>query len=166
MWLVLERRRGGLELAVMAARRLVTSAGKGEEMASSAATPETLATDLKEALRGKVEDEKIEAAATKLPTLAPCYPARASFSGPEIEIVVDGGKTFRGDAAFAGSDGVGQVCTGDVHALYSKTVSFAIATTPVYTAVYFFDDRSDLLGYFQAGSLSPVGSGGGKGRWS
>ena len=136
-------------------------------MASSVAPPETLATDLRNVLRGNVADEEVEAAATKLPTLAPCYPAYGRLSGPEIEIVIDGGKTFRGDAAFAGSDGPGQVCTSDVDTLYSNTVSFAITTTPVYTAVYFFDDRSSLLGYFLAGSLSPLGgSGGGKGHWS
>jgi Rhodococcus equi virulence-associated protein len=137
-------------------------------MASTAASPETLATDLKDVLRGHVEDEKIEAAATKLPSLAPCCPTHGSFSGPEIEIVVDGGKTFRGDAGgVAGSDGPGQVWTGDLDALYGNTVSFAMTATQVYTAVYFFDDQGNLLGYFRAGPLFPGGEiMVGKGHWS
>ena len=144
-------------------------------MASTAAPPETLATDLKDVLRGKVEDEKIEAAATKLATTATAYSAHGSVASLifylKVQVVVDNGKTFDGNAwgvSFPGGGALfGDVYTDDINALYSNTVSFAITATPVYTAVYFFDSHSNLLGHFQAGSVSTVGgSGGGKGSWS
>ena len=103
------------------------------------------------------------------------YPAHGSVASLvfylKVQVVINDGKTFDGDAwglAFPGGGALfGDVYTDDLNALYSNTVSFAITATPVYTAVYFFDGGSSLLGHFQAGSVSTVGgSGGGKGSWS
>ena len=48
-----------------------------------------------------------------------------------------------------------------------EPTSFTFTATPVYTAFYFLDSGSTLLGHFQAGSVSTViGGGGGSGKWS
>jgi len=87
---------------------------------------------------------------------------------------INGGKSFNGTAwgvAFPG----GGALFGDVYLsnnnslqdLYSKTSSFKFTATPVYTAFYFYDSQDNLLGNFQAGSVSTVGGiGGGSGNWS
>jgi hypothetical protein len=144
-------------------------------MTAPVATKETLATELRTTLQGRLEDEKVEAAATALTAATASYPAHGAVASLifylKVQVVVDGGKTFDGNAwgvAFPGGGALfGDVYTDDLNALYSNTVSFAITATPVYTAVYFFDSNSSLLGHFQAGSVSTVGgTGGGKGSWS
>ena len=62
---------------------------------------------------------------------------------------------------------IGDVYTNDLERLYSDTVSFEFQATPVYTSLLFFDKHSNLLGHFQAGSVSIVtGIGGGSGSWT
>lgn len=87
---------------------------------------------------------------------------------------INGGKTFDGSAwgvSFPGGGALfGDVYLADnvtLEQLYSKTGSFKYYGTPVYTAFYFYDSKDNLLGHFQAGSVSTVvGGGGGAGRWS
>lgn len=78
---------------------------------------------------------------------------------------------FIGDAggiALLGGGGLwGDVYTDNLERLYRDTVSFAFTATPVYTAVYFYNSESELLGHYQAGALSILntGAGGGPGHW-
>lgn len=87
---------------------------------------------------------------------------------------VDGGQKFIGDSWGISFPGGGALF-GDVYlnngnsldSLYANTKSFALTATPVYTAFYFYDGNGNLLGNFQAGSVSTVtGTGGGSGSWS
>lgn len=87
---------------------------------------------------------------------------------------VIGGKSFNGSAWGVSFPGGGALF-GDVYLqngvtldqLYSRTGSFKYTATPVYTAFYFYDASDNLLGHFQAGSVSTVtGVGGGAGTWS
>lgn len=87
---------------------------------------------------------------------------------------INGGKSFNGSAwgiSFPGGGALfGDVYLADgvsVNDLYAKTGSFKFTATPVYTAFYFYDASDNLLGHFQAGSVSTVtGVGGGAGGWS
>lgn len=92
----------------------------------------------------------------------------------KAQCVIDGGKTFNGSAWGVSFPGGGALF-GDVYLngasslneLYSQTTKFTFTATPVYTAFYFLDHNSNLLGSFQAGSVSTVaGAGGGDGSWS
>lgn len=87
---------------------------------------------------------------------------------------INGGKSFNGSAWGISFPGGGALF-GDVYLvdgvtldqLYSKTGAFKFMATPVYTAFYFYDSNDNLLGHFQAGSVSTVtGGGGGAGGWS
>ena len=87
---------------------------------------------------------------------------------------INNGKTFNGNAWGVSFPGGGALF-GDVYLssansldqLYKETSSFTFTATPVYTAFYFFDKNSNLLGHFQAGSVSTAtGTGGGSGSWS
>jgi hypothetical protein len=87
---------------------------------------------------------------------------------------INGGKLFNGSAWGVSFPGGGALF-GDVYLadgvalsqLYDKTGSFKFYATPVYTAFYFYDSGDNLLGHFQAGSVSTVtGGGGGAGGWS
>lgn len=105
---------------------------------------------------------------------ATAYPATGSVASVVFWMkwqVQCQGKTFNGDSwgiAFPGGGALfGDVYTDNLNALFANTRSFAFTATPVYTAVYFFDGSSNLLGTFQAGSVSTVtGTGGGSGSWS
>lgn len=82
-----------------------------------------------------------------------------SFNGSAWGISFPGGGALFGDVYLAGATTLAQ--------LYSATGSFKFTATPVYTAFYFFDSKDNLLGHFQAGSVSTVtGTGGGAGGWS
>jgi hypothetical protein len=84
---------------------------------------------------------------------------------------ITNGKSFNGTSwgiAFPGGGALfGDVYTDNIALLYSNTTNFAFTATPLYTAFYFKDANGNVLGHFQAGSVSTVaGAGGGDGSWS
>ncbi len=134
------------------------------------------ADDFKASFKGKVADEVITNTVNKLLKVgATAYPATGSVASIVIwmrwQVQVTKGKQFNGDSwgiAFPGGGALfGDVYTDDIGALYANTATFAFTATPVYTALYFYDSNHNLLGSFQAGSVSTVtGTGGGNGSWS
>jgi hypothetical protein len=133
--------------------------------------------DLKSLLEGKLEPQKLEAAAKTLGAMTQAYPANGSIASfifylqIQVTVTSPGGKTFNGKAGGISTPGggalFGDVYTDDINALYANTHSFAFTSTPAYFAVYFFDSSSNGLGTFQAGAVSTVaGTGGGTGNWS
>jgi hypothetical protein len=139
------------------------------------ASKETIANDFSSRMEGKLDQEKIDAAARSIQADTGSYPAHGSVASfifyLKFGVTVTDGKTFDGDAGGATTPGggalFGDVYTDDLNALYSNTVSFEFNATPVYTSLLFFDGNSNLLGHFQAGAVSTIaGVGGGTGSWS
>jgi hypothetical protein len=139
------------------------------------ASADAIAKDFRDDMQGKLDDDKIEAAAAKLAATTTAYPANGSVASfifyLRFRVDVSGGKSFQGDAGGITTPGggalFGDVYTDDINRLYSDTHSFQFTATPVYTALLFFDSHSNLLGHFQAGAVSIVaGTGGGTGGWS
>ena len=134
-----------------------------------------IAKDFTAAVSGRM-DQSLTAEATKsLSATTSAYPAHGSIASlilyEKVQVVVDNGKTFDGNAWGVATPGggalFGNVYTDDINALYSKTETFMIIGTPVYLTVIFFDKDHHALGSFQAGGISTVtGTGGGKGGWS
>ncbi len=136
---------------------------------------EILAHDTLVALNGKLEPAKLDAARAAVLAPATAYPATGSVASLifylKFQINISGGKSFNGNAGGASTPGggflAGDVYTDDINRLYAKTVSFFFTATPVYTALYFYDSDSNLLGHFQGGAVSIItGTGGGSGSWS
>jgi hypothetical protein len=135
-----------------------------------------LVDDFTALVQGKMDKNKVAAAAKALTADVTAYPATGSVASLifylKFQVIVkNGGKTFDGNAGGVATPGggalFGDVYTDDINALYSNTVSFAFTATPVYTALYFFDSNHNLLGHFQAGAVSIIsGTGGGTGKWS
>jgi hypothetical protein len=127
-------------------------------------------------MHGKVADADLDQVVNDLMTTTASYPASGSVASAIFYLkfqvqVKNGGKTFNGDAggvSFPGGGALfGDVYTDNINALYANTVSFEFQGTPVYLSILFFDNKSKLLGHFQAGAVSTViGIGGGKGSWS
>ncbi len=144
-----------------------------------------VASDFRELFKDQLPPEAIENVAAHLAS-APkadlaaaattAYPANGSIASLILYtkcqcVIKNGGKTFNGSTwgvAFPGGGALfGDVYTDDINKMYSKTSSFALAATPVYTSFIFMDDSGNALGSFQAGSVSIVtGTGGGSGHWS
>lgn len=140
-------------------------------------TQTQLADDLQTSLADRLPEDVISQLAGDISsaTVTGSYPANGSVASivfwMKWQCVITGGKTFNGESwgiAFPGGGAlIGDVYTDDLARLYANTVSFAFTATPVYTALYFYDGNSNLLGHFQAGSVSTVaGAGGGSGSWS
>jgi hypothetical protein len=136
---------------------------------------DALTKDFRKALEGKVSEDVIKATEKGLAAASTAYAANGSIASliiyQKCQCQVSGGKTFNGSSwGFAIPGGgalIGTVYTDDINRLYSQTTNFAVYATPVYTAFYFYDGPGNLLGHFQAGSISTVaGSGGGYGSWS
>jgi len=135
-----------------------------------------VAHDFRTAMHGKVADADLDQVVNDLMTTTASYPATGSVASFIFYLkfqvqVKNGGKTFNGNAGGLSSPGggalIGDVYTDDINALYANTVSFEFQGTPVYLSMLFFDNKSKLLGHFQAGAVSTVlGFGGGKGSWS
>ncbi|MFC8799485.1 VapA/VapB family virulence-associated protein [Streptomyces griseoincarnatus] len=125
---------------------------------------------------GKLAQDKVDAAAAALLEADTSYPANGSVASfmfyLQFQVTIkNGGKTFNGKAGGLTTPGggalYGDVYTDDLNRLYSATQSFEFQATSVYTSLLFFDGSSNLLGHFQAGSVSTVnGFGGGSGSWS
>jgi hypothetical protein len=137
-----------------------------------------VAQDFKTQFSGKMEEPQLQAAVESIQASATntAYAANGSVASllfyMQFQVTINnGGKTFDGKAggiAFPGGGALfGTVYTSDINALYSNTKSFQFTCTPVYTSLIFFDGSSNVLGTFQAGSVSTVtGTGGGSGHWS
>lgn len=138
-------------------------------------TSELLAHDFVTAFHGKLDQERIDEAVKSLKSAEGRYPATGSVASLifylKFQVNITDGKSFDGHAGGASFPGggalIGDVYTNDLERLYSDTVSFEFQATPVYTSLLFFDKHSNLLGHFQAGSVSIVtGIGGGSGSWT
>ncbi|HWM92905.1 MAG TPA: VapA/VapB family virulence-associated protein [Thermoanaerobaculia bacterium] len=145
------------------------------DTATASVSRQTIVEDFRAAMSGKLEQDKIEAAATALTAAAASYPAEGSVSSLifylQFQVNIKNGKTFDGKAGGVSSPGggylKGDVYTDDLNRLYRDTRSFEFQGTPVYLSILFFDGNSNLLGHFQAGAVSTViGIGGGSGSWS
>lgn len=103
--------------------------------------------------------------------------AESSFSSLiyyiKIRCAVDGGRSFSGRIWGQGLVHNGLLC-GDIYLtegfsiddVYRRTCEFTFATTPGYSAVYFFDFNQILVGHFQAGPLAKIfAAGKGEGSW-
>jgi len=126
--------------------------------------------------QGTLEQDKLDAAVEALKATEASYPANGSVASfmfyLQFQVTIkNGGKTFNGKAGGLTSPGggalFGDVYTDDLNRLYAATRSFEFQATSVYTSLLYFDGSSNLLGHFQAGSVSTVnGFGGGSGSWS
>lgn len=134
-----------------------------------------IAHDFVTAFHGKMAQDLIEDAVKSLKATEGRYPATGSVASLifylKFQVNITNGKSFNGHAGGASFPGggalIGDVYTDNLERLYSDTVSFEFQATPVYTSLLFFDKNSNLLGHFQAGSVSIVtGIGGGTGSWS
>ncbi|CAM1343012.1 VapA/VapB family virulence-associated protein [Tenacibaculum aestuarii] len=119
--------------------------------------------------------ENVDSASLKAASAYGAHGALASLVFyVKAQCSINNGKTFNGNAwgiSFPGGGALfGDVYlsnAGSLDQLYKETTSFTFTATPVYTAFYFFDKNSKLLGHFQAGSVSTAtGTGGGSGSWS
>ena len=149
------------------------------------ATASQLANDFKAGAKGTLSDDAVKRAASVLEKVTPeqlqaatAYGANGSLASlvfyVKAQCNINGGKSFNGSAWGVSFPGGGALF-GDVYLagasslsdLYARTTSFTFTATPVYTAFYFYDSKENLLGHFQAGSVSTVtGTGGGSGSWS
>ncbi len=154
-------------------------------MNTETSKPNQLASDFKEHFTGKLSEEAVKQTIKKLEKIteselksATSYGANGSLASlifyVKAQCNINGGKSFNGNAWGVSFPGGGALF-GDVYLtgvstldeLYSRTDHFTFTATPVYTAFYFFDSKDNLLGHFQAGSVSTVtGAGGGSGNWS
>lgn len=147
--------------------------------------PNQLAVDFKKHFAGKLSEDSMRHSVESLEEItadqmkaATAYGATGSLASlifyVKAQCTINGGKTFNGTAwgvSFPGGGALfGDVYLADAPSLdqlYSRTSSFKFTATPVYTAFYFYDSHDNLLGHFQAGSISTVtGTGGGSGNWS
>lgn len=140
-----------------------------------AADPAVIAEAFAESVKGVLEQGVIDRAVASLKATTAGHSANGSVASMifylTLQVIVDGGKTFDGQAGGISSSGggalFGTVYTDDLDALYARTQSFQFNATPVFLNINFFDGHANLLGHFEAGGTSTVlGTGGGKGSWS
>ena len=127
--------------------------------------------------RGKMDDGILDAALQKMASTTTTYYTTGSILTAFFYLRVtcdldDKGYRahFTGNAGGLGTVGggalIGEIYTDDIEKLLKDTHSFEVNGTNVYTSVLFFDKHSNLLGHFQAGSVSlSIGVGGGTGSW-
>jgi hypothetical protein len=141
---------------------------------STAISKKQLAADFRQVMQGRASDVLINATEKGLEAYTG-YAANGSVASIVIyqscQCAITNGRTFNGKSwglSFPGGGALfGTVYTDDINRLYSQTTNFAFTGTPVYTAFYFYDDAGNLLGTFQAGSISTATGGGhGSGSWS
>jgi hypothetical protein len=95
-------------------------------VAAPAIPTETVANDLREVLQGKVADDKLEAAVAKVQAADTSYAAHGAVASlifwVKVQVVIDDGKTFDGEAwgiAFPGGGALfGDVYTDDLNAFF------------------------------------------------
>ncbi|HVE84609.1 MAG TPA: VapA/VapB family virulence-associated protein, partial [Myxococcales bacterium] len=130
---------------------------------------QTLARDYRAAMAGKLDPNRVEAAARKLESTTASHPVTVSINGTQLKITVKGGETFVGEISGVSgpASAPGELYTGDINALYANTRSYEWQGTAVYLSFLFFDANGNLLGNCQVSAVSVmVGIGGGPGRWS
>jgi Rhodococcus equi virulence-associated protein len=140
----------------------------------SPVSPETVAREFPERMRGKLDDDKVEAAVTAWDASTKHFATGDIVSFifyQKVHVHIQGGKHFEGNAGGLASPGggslVGDVYADDLETLYRDTIAFSFYASPLYVTVEFWDGNSKLLGHYQAGGLSSVGGpGGGTGGWS
>jgi hypothetical protein len=151
---------------------------KGDVMTETANIPTgQLAENFRSTLEGTLDEERLRSGAETLEAAAmQKYYATGScvsfifYMQFRVQIH-EGSRWFHGHAGgitnLSGGALIGEVYTADRDRLYRDTVSFAFTAVPAYTALYFFDAHSNLLGTFQAGAVSfMTGTCGGTGSWS
>ena len=139
-----------------------------------------IAEDFAKRMAGLLDDEKIAAAVHLLQNAtSPIYASGGvtsfifylRFGLTANPGSINQGPHFSGNAGGASTPGGGAL-RGDIYTdnsvqLFSNTVSFEFNAAAVYTSLLFFDSSSNLLGHYQAASISTViGVGGGSGSWS
>jgi hypothetical protein len=135
---------------------------------------QVIADDLRAALAGKLDANKVEVATKKILATDTGYSANGSVMSAifylKFQVNVSGGKQFNGKAGGLSTPGggalFGTVYTDDINALYANTQTFEWQGTTGYLSIVFFDGNGSSLGNFQSGAVSTVvGIGGGKGSW-
>lgn len=132
--------------------------------------------DFEAAMKGKLDQEKLDAAIRQMRAADTSYTAEAIETSVIfymkwlVKITTSEGRNFNGNAggfSTAGGGGSwGDVFTDDLARLYDKTDSFSFFTGPGYVTVQFWDKHSNFLGHFEGGAFSTaVGAGGGTGHW-
>lgn len=135
-----------------------------------------IAAEFSERMRGKLDQEKIDAAALAIQSATASYPAEGAVASAvfylnvQITMTQDA-KQFNGDAGGIGTPGGnymnGAVYTDDLNRLYAETETFELNAAAAYTSVMFFDGDANFLGHFESGGVGTVlGVYGGKGTWS
>jgi len=136
---------------------------------------EAIARDMAQALEGKMDQAKIDAAVQRLKSFSTSYGASGSVWSAVLymgfEVTINGGETFKGKAWGISLPGggafFGSVFTDDINALYANTETFQFNGTAAWLNINFFDGHGNLLGNLQAGAVSTVlGMSGGSGSWS
>lgn len=139
---------------------------------------ETLAQDLRELMKNKLDKAQLDAAVESVFAPATRFAATGSIVSLvfyvkfQIQIKEPTLKTFNGNAFGAAIPGggalVGSVYTPNLTKLLRDTANFFWDAFAAYTAVYFFNSHGSLLGHAQFGAISTVGIGGGAGDggWS
>jgi|LNFM01.1.fsa_nt_gb hypothetical protein len=134
-----------------------------------------IAKDFAEVFGKKLDAMKLTSITNSITANTTPYAANGSIAAiviwDRVQVTINDGKTFDGDAWGLGGIGggalIGTVYTADINALYANTRRFQVTATPVYTSVVFLDENSAALGTFQAGSVSTVTAvSGGSGSWS
>ena len=144
--------------------------------ATSPVSDEAIAQSFADAMRGKLDDEKIDAGVQALKAPADNYPCSGTVASfifyLRFSVTVTGGKTFTGNAGGLAVPGggalqLGGLKTNDLNRLYSDTVSFQFTAAPASLVLIFFDGSSNVLGSAGFLGLSWItGIGGGTGSWS
>lgn len=154
-------------------------------MSVTSGSSNQLADNFKEQFTGKLSDDFVRSTVESLEKITESQLKAATAHGATGALAslivyvkgqcnIKGGKSFNG-SAFGVSFPGGGALFGDVYLagaptldqLYRRTTDWAFVAELAYTAFYFFDSKRNLLGHFQAGSVSTVaGSGTGSGSWS
>lgn len=134
-----------------------------------------IAEDFATRLRGRLDQDKIDAATHAVRTTTQRYPGSLSLASLmfylKLTIDMEDGEQFNGDCGGVGTPGgnwaTGHLYTDNLSRLYADTQTFELNATPVYASVMFFDGNTNFLGHFESGGVGTVlGVYGGKGTWS
>ena len=136
-----------------------------------------IAKEFEKNYKNKLEDDKIGEIVVALTAEdSEVYPAHGAVVSMifyfKVQVSIDDtNDVFNGSGGGVSTPGggalIGDVYTDDLDTLLENTVSFECNMTSVYTSVLFFDNDSNLLGHFEAGSVSTTnGIMGGEGSWS
>jgi hypothetical protein len=137
-----------------------------------------IAYDFAEVMKGKMEQDKIDAGVAKILGWKSSFPASAGYYSAlfyyhvGVTFIPPTGHAFTGNGSGIGipfpiSFTGGAVFTDDLPGLLANTVSFQFDGAPGFFNVNFFDNNSNLLGSFVGAGINfLLGVGGGAGSWS